>query len=167
MSFYLHTARLILSPLGWQDMEPMARLKADGGAFGGMLGGVRNRAQAEAEMAADVAFWGKRGVGLFAIREQGRFLGMTGVHERPDDRGLALRMALFPWASGRGVAREAASAALCYTLDKPDIERVVAVAREDNIASRVVLGAIGMVECERFLRNGTEMVVYESLRPLD
>ncbi|MCX5615251.1 GNAT family N-acetyltransferase [Bombella saccharophila] len=156
----LRTARLLLRPVNWPDMEDMARLKADGAAFGSMLGGVRSRAQAEAEMAEDVAFWAERGVGIFSIIEQNRFVGMTGVHERPDGRGLGLRFALFPWASGRGIAREAAAIALNFVLDT-GIERVVAVAREDNRASRLVLGSIGMSLLDQFERDGHTMLVYE------
>ncbi len=159
----LQTARLILRPVNWPDMEDMARLKADVGAFGCMLGGVRGRARAEAEMAEDVAFWAERGVGIFSIFEQGRFVGMTGVHERPDGRGLGLRIALFPWASGRGIAREAAGAALNFVLDQ-GVERVVAVAREDNLPSRIVLGGIGMAQVEQFERDGHVMLVYERRR---
>jgi hypothetical protein len=36
------------------------------------------------------------------------------------------------------------------------------VSREDNIASRTVLGAIGMRECGTFLRAGDRMLIYES-----
>jgi hypothetical protein len=41
---------------------------------------------------------------------------------------------------------------------------VVAVARESNVASRMVLGGIGMVECDAYLRDGYRVVVYESVR---
>lgn len=155
----LHTARLVLAPVGWHDMDDMARLKANAGAFGRMLGGVRSRMDAEREMGEDVAFWGAHGVGMFTIRENGVFLGMTGVHERPDGRGMALRIALFPTASGRGIAREAAGRALSFVLEN-GVDRVVAVAREDNLPSRIVLGSIGMAHAETFMRGSTRMFLY-------
>jgi hypothetical protein len=37
------------------------------------------------------------------------------------------------------------------------------VARENNFASRMVLGGIGMRECDRFVQQGYVMVVYESV----
>jgi hypothetical protein len=52
----LRTARLVLEPVSWRNLDEVAALKADAGAFGLMLGGVRNRVQTEAEMAQDVAF---------------------------------------------------------------------------------------------------------------
>ena len=159
----VRTARLLLAPVQWRDMDDMAALKGDAGAFGLMLGGVRSRVQAEAEMADDLAFWARRGVGIFTVREVGRFLGMTGMHERPDGRGLSLRFALFPWARGRGVAREAAAAALRFAHDAGEV-RVIAVAREDNFGSRTTLGGIGMTVVDRFERDGSPMLVYESIR---
>ncbi|AQS87483.1 acetyltransferase [Neoasaia chiangmaiensis NBRC 101099] len=160
----IQTPRLLLEAVNWRDMEDMARLKADAGAFGKMLGGVRSRAQAEEEMADDLSFWARRGVGIFSIRENDVFLGMTGVHERPDGRGLGLRFALRPVASGRGIAREAAGAALRFVLDAGE-PRVVAVSREDNMGSRIVLGSIGMHHADTFERDGYTMLVYEIVRP--
>ena len=159
----VRTARLLLAPVQWRDMDDMAALKGDAGAFGLMLGGVRSRVQAEAEMADDLAFWARRGVGIFTVREEGRFLGMTGMHERPDGRGLSLRFALFPWARGRGIAREAAAAALRFAHDAGEV-LVIAVAREDNFASRTTLGGIGMTVAGGFERDGSPMLVYESVR---
>lgn len=156
----IRTARLVLTPVNWPDLEDMVALKGNAGAFARMLGGVRNRTTAEQEMAEDVSFWARRGVGIFAIRENGRFVGITGVHERPDGRGLGLRFALFPWAAGRGIAREAAAAALRYVLDCGE-KRIVAVAREDNLASRTVLGSLGLHHTQTFDRNGDTMLLYE------
>ncbi|MDF7674074.1 GNAT family N-acetyltransferase [Acetobacteraceae bacterium ESL0709] len=156
----LRTARLVLRPVNWRDMEDMARLKSNIGAFGAMLGGVRTRDQAERDMAEDIAFWARRGVGIFSVFEKDAFVGMTGVHDRPDGRGLGLRIALFPQVSGRGIAREAAGRALSFTLDAGE-ERVVAVTREDNIASRIVLGSIGMSLVGQFPRDGQIMLLYE------
>ncbi|MCQ9155017.1 GNAT family N-acetyltransferase [Acidomonas methanolica] len=158
----VRTARLVLEPVTWRDMEDMARLKGNAASYGRMLGGVRSRLQAEEEMAEEITFWARRGVGIFTIRENGVFEGMTGVHERPDGRGMALRFALMPSAAGRGIGREAANAALRFVLDQ-GIDRVVAVAREDNLASRIVLGSIGMQLCDTFERDGYTMLVYEAL----
>jgi hypothetical protein len=39
----------------------------------------------------------------------------------------------------------------------------VAVARENNFASRMVLGGIGMTECGGFVQQGHQMVIYQSV----
>jgi RimJ/RimL family protein N-acetyltransferase len=159
----IRTARLTLRPVGWSDLPEITKLKGDPAAFAQMLGGVRTPTQAASDMADDVAFWGKEGVGIFTIREDGVFRGITGVHERPDGRGIGLRFALHPSARGRGLAREAAAAALRFAHDE-GIRRVVAVSRAENRSSRLVLGSIGMTLRDQFERDGHTMLLYESIR---
>jgi RimJ/RimL family protein N-acetyltransferase len=74
-----------------------------------------------------------------------------------------LRFAVWPDARGRGLAREAASAALRFAHDQAGLKRIIAVARSENYGSRMVLGSIGMHECDAFLRDGHIMLVYESV----
>ena len=163
-AWVVRTARLVLTPVCWSDLADLAAIKADPLVFALMLGGVRTRARAVEELALDQQFWAARGVGIWTVREAGTFLGLAGLHLRPDGRGMALRFGLWPDARGRGLAREAGRAALGFAHDRAGIARVIAVAREDNFASRTVLGGIGMAECEGFRQRGHWMVLYESVR---
>ena len=162
----IRTGRLVLSPVAPSDLVDLQSLKADPMVFAIMLGGVRSAIQASEELAADIAFWGAHGVGLWAVRRaaDAAFLGLTGLHHRADGRGLALRIAFTTGAHGRGYASEAAGAALRFAHDRAGIDRVVAATRETNIGSRQVLGAIGMVPCETYDRDGVTILVYESRR---
>lgn len=162
----LRTGRLRLIPVAWSDLPGLIALKSDPRVFAVMLGGVRSPVRAAEELAQDIAAWGARGYGIWTVRDAatGAFLGLTGLMDRPDGRGTALRFALWPEARGRGLAREAAGAALMFGHETAGLARIVAVARADNTASRAVLGGIGMVERERFLRDGTEMVLFDSRR---
>lgn len=165
----LRTGRLLLNPVAWTDLPDLIALKSDPRVFAVMLGGVRTRVQAAEELAADIRFWAARGYGIWTLRmagsaEPGAFQGLTGLMERTDGLGVALRFALWPEARGRGLAREAAGAALMFGHERAGLARIVAVAREDNVASRTVLGGIGMVERARFIRDGREMVLYDSRR---
>lgn len=169
----LHTARLVLTPVGGADLPDLIAIKADPRVFSVMLRGVRSPAQTQEELARDVAGWGANGFGMWTIREAGSrvpgrpgaaFVGITGLERRPDGRGVALRFALWPEAQGRGLAREAAAAALRFGHDEAGLQRIVAVARASNFASRTVLGSIGMTACDSFVQNGWPMVMYESCR---
>jgi hypothetical protein len=159
----LRTARLVLTPIGGADMVDFRAIKADPAVFAVMKGGVRGYAQTGEDLAQHVIAWGRHGFGIWAIRERGRFVGITGLEHRTDGRGVALRFALWPEAQGRGLAREAAFAALCFGHDRAGLERIVAVARESNFGSRIVLGGIGMRACERFDQRGHTMLLYESI----
>jgi RimJ/RimL family protein N-acetyltransferase len=164
----LLTARLSLTPVGGADLGDLRALKADPRVFAVMLGGVRSWAETADELAEDVRFWGAHGYGIWAVRERpgGGFLGIAGLKDRPDGRGVALRFALWPEAQGRGLAREAAFAALRHGHEQARLARIIAVARTSNVASRTLLGGIGMTECDRFTQRGFAMVVYESQRAM-
>lgn len=129
-----------------------------------MLHGTRTPERAREELEDDRESWLVRGYGTWAVyeRETGDFLGITGLMERPDGRGLALRYALWPACRGKGFAREAARAALAFGFRR-DLTRIIAVAWEGNMSSRLVLADIGMRECDSFIYRGRHMLVFEAL----
>ncbi|WP_158925929.1 GNAT family N-acetyltransferase [Acidisphaera sp. S103] len=162
-AWVLRTARLVLSPVGGGDLADLRAIKADPAVFAVMLGGVRDLTQTADDLAHNVIAWGQHGFGIWAIRESGRFVGITGLEHRTDGRGVALRFALWPEAQGRGLAREAAFAALRFGHDRAGLSRIVAAARESNFGSRMVLGGIGMREAGSFEQRGYTMILYESI----
>jgi RimJ/RimL family protein N-acetyltransferase len=113
----------------------------------------------------DIDFWAVRGYGTWSVfvRGSGEFLGICGLMERPDGRGVALRYALWPECRGKGYAREAARAALDFG-HAAGLSRIIAVARETNEASREVMEDIGMRPAGGFTHKGQAMVVYESVK---
>lgn len=159
----LRTGRLLMTPVNGADLPELRQIKASPSVFAVMLGGVRNHAQTADDLANDVCHWGRHGFGIWALRENGRFVGITGLEHRPDGRGVALRFALWPEAQGRGLAREAALAAVRFGHDRAELARIIAVARESNFGSRMILGGIGMHALETFQQRGHTMVLYESL----
>ncbi len=161
----LHTPRLSLLPPGPEHLDELIRLKSDERVFGFMLHGTRSAERTREELEDDMEFWLVRGYGTWSVFERatGDFLGICGLMERPDGRGVALRFALWPECRGKGYAREAAAAAL-EAGHRAGLARIIAVARETNLASRGVLGDIGMRECGEFRHQGHRMVVFESLR---
>ncbi len=161
----IQTGRLRLIPVNWQDLPDLVSLKGDPGVYAQMLGGVAGPQRVAEELARDTSFWAARGVGMWMVREGGAAVGLTGIHDRPDGRGLALRFAFRPEARGKGLGREAAGAGLRFAHDRAGLARVIAVARQGNIASRTLLGSIGMRSFETFLRDGEQVHVYESCAP--
>ena len=158
------TARLSLLPPGPEHLDDIIRLKADPRVFGVMLHGVRTPERTREELLDDIEFWTVRGYGIWSVFERatGDFLGIAGLMERPDGRGVALRFALWPECRGKGFAREAARAALAFG-HAAGLARIIAVARADNTASRAVLTDLGMREAARYQHQGHEMLLYESL----
>jgi len=161
----VRTARLTLAPPGRENLPDLARLKGDPRVFEFMLHGVRTPERARDELEDDIAVWEVRGYGTWCVflTETGDFLGIAGLMERPDGRGVALRFALWPECRGKGYAREAGLAALDFG-HRAGLNRIIAVAWVENLASRQVLLDIGMVECDAFSRPDRRMLVYESRR---
>ncbi|MFC3126402.1 GNAT family N-acetyltransferase [Pseudoroseomonas globiformis] len=162
----MRTPRLVLRPVGHGHLAELVALKADEAAFGLMLHGVRTPERSEQELREDIAFWAARGYGTWAVHraEDDAFLGITGLMERPDGRGVALRFALWPWSRGKGYAREAARAALDFG-HRAGLRRIIAVARESNHASRAVLADLGLRDVGNFEHQGHSMLILESLSP--
>jgi RimJ/RimL family protein N-acetyltransferase len=162
-TWVLRTARLVLTPVGGSDLADLRAFKADPSVFAVMLGGVRNHAQTAEDLAHDVVNWGRYGFGIWAVREAGHFVGITGLEHRADGRGVAMRFAVSHEAQGRGLAREAAYAALRFGHDRAGLPRIIAAARESNFGSRTVLGGIGMRKAGTFQQFGYTMILYESV----
>lgn len=162
----LWTGRLLLAPVSWSDLSDLVALKGDPRAYAVMLGGVRTPVVVADELACETADWARLGYGMWTIRaaRAGRFVGVAGLQARQDRLGVGLRFALSPAETRKGNAGEAASAVLRFGHDVAGLSKIVAVAREDNIASRQVLGAIGMRETGAFLRNENLMLVFASER---
>jgi RimJ/RimL family protein N-acetyltransferase len=158
------TGRLSMLPPAPEQLPDLIRLKADERVFGFMLHGVRTPARTREELEDDIDFWQVRGYGTWSVfvRGSGEFLGICGLMERPDGRGVALRYALWPECRGKGYAREAARAALDFG-HAAGLKRIIAVARYTNHASRAVMTDIGMRPCADFMHKGEAMLVFESL----
>jgi RimJ/RimL family protein N-acetyltransferase len=109
-----------------------------------------------------LAHWDRHGFGLWALhdRTDGRFVGRCGVaylHDFPDAE-LAYTLARRYW--GRGLATEAARAALAHALGALRLPRVVGVALVENLASQKVLLKAGMTLQGPYRYDGKDARLY-------
>lgn len=89
----------------------------------------------------------ERGAGAMAIAMHGEeaAIGYCGLRPLPDrPRALELLYALSPPHWGRGLATEAAQAAVAWAFDALDIDEVIGLAAPLNLASRRVMVKLGM-----------------------
>lgn len=166
------TDRLSLAPVCADDFEDLAAFKSDPQSFSNMLGGLRTASETQEELAMDQLFWKQHGAGMFTVRlryesltAKGKFVGIAGVHQRPDWPGFALRFAIAPPFRGKGMGKEAASATLNF-LFQAGISPIIAVVREDNLPSRFILESVGMSVRGIFMRKNVPMWLYEAVMPL-
>ncbi|MFT8711491.1 GNAT family N-acetyltransferase [Komagataeibacter rhaeticus] len=161
----IRTARLQLDPVSWTDLEDVVRLKASAGVTGRLAGGVCNRALSEQDMMTDLMTWGREGVGMFTIRQQGHFIGLAGVQPSttlPDCHEM--QFAIVPQAHDTTLTREAASTALAFA-HAGGVERVIAYVRAEDIVARQVFGGAGMRACAAPQAGRPDILLYHSTRP--
>ena len=77
---------------------------------------------------------------------EGELVGWCGLGPLPTEESeIEIYYGLSSAAWGRGIATEAAAALLGYGFESAGLERIVAIVRPENPASRRVLEKIGMV----------------------
>ena len=67
---------------------------------------------------------------------------------------------------GRGLATEAARAALQDAYQRTDLDRIISVARPANIASIRIMEKLGLVKASEFLNDGVPLLKYEITRAM-
>ena len=117
------------------------------------------------EVAYQQAGQDERGWSVWAVerRDDGRFLGDCGLqpleHKGPE---VELGYDLHPDVWGQGLATEAARAVVQAARGPLGLDRVVAVVKPANAASRRVLEKAGLREAGRRGAYGELMVLYET-----
>ncbi|MET9762717.1 GNAT family N-acetyltransferase [Streptomyces sp. NPDC006372] len=147
----LLTARLRLRPWRDDDLDPLAEMYADPEVMRYIGdGSVRAREETAASLSRMRVEWEERGHGMFAVelRRTGELTGWTGttvpdfLPEVLPGVEIGWRLAHRFW--GRGLATEAARAALGHAFDIVGLERVLSICNVDNAASEGVMRKLGM-----------------------
>jgi ribosomal-protein-alanine N-acetyltransferase len=162
----LETPRLRLRPLAPGDLAALTRIWTDPEVSRLLLSRPRDRSEVEARlrgMLAHARLWGMWGIELRATDE---LVGRCGFYPYSGEgaRGggpepeLAFLLARAQW--GRGLATEAARAALAALLWTHPQARAVALVRPEHAACRRVLEKVGLAEERRVVVAGVEVVRY-------
>jgi len=147
----LVTARLRLRMWRREDADAFAELNAQPEVMRYLRDGApMSREDSDRLLDACEEHWRRHGFGLWAVelRGSGEFVGFTGLAyptflpEVMPDVEVGWRLAHRFWK--RGYATEGGRAALTYGFDQLGLERVVSIARLDNLASRRVMEKLGM-----------------------
>lgn len=152
----LETDYLLLRPWQPDDLPDFARLNADPevmACFPAPLNRVRS--DELAQRLADELL--QRGWGIWALelKQEQRFIGFTGIQPSsdfpfPDSVEIGWRLARDCW--GRGLASEAARAALEYGFGSLQLPEIIAFTSVRNTRSRRLMERLGMRDsAENFL----------------
>jgi RimJ/RimL family protein N-acetyltransferase len=143
------TPRVLLRHWREEDREPFAAMGADPEVMEHFPAQL-SRAQSDAFIDGLGALLESRGWGLWALEElaTGRFIGFTGLNvpgfEAPFMPATEIGWRLRRDAWGRGLASEAARAALVYAFEDLGLDEVVSFTATTNLRSQAVMRRIGM-----------------------
>ncbi len=147
----LTTQRLTLRPFAADDLDALARIYGNAEVMAIRKYGALTREQTAVKLDKIVAHWKAHGFGMWAVSEQGddTVIGECGLRytDDPEDNDpteIELSYGLLPSHWGKGLATEAARAALDFGFGPGGIERVIAIAQGQNTGSHRVLEKLGM-----------------------
>jgi RimJ/RimL family protein N-acetyltransferase len=133
------TDRLLLRELRPDDIEGYAAMCADPEVMRYLSpdGAVLSREDAWQQMAAFAGHWVLRGYGMWVVEERtsGRFVGRVGLHFPEGWPGQEVGWALARRFWGRGLAEEAARAAVRFAFERLGWQEVISLIHPDNSRS--------------------------------
>jgi RimJ/RimL family protein N-acetyltransferase len=143
----LTTARLTLRMPVLADFEHHAAFHASPRAA--WEGGAKSRKAAWGIWAGDVACWTLRGYGAFTVLHDQDFVGEVGIYHPDHFPGPEFGWMVTGKAEGKGIAFEAATAALAWvrdTFDWPDITSIIDPGNARSIALGLRLGGTAVID---------------------
>jgi RimJ/RimL family protein N-acetyltransferase len=167
-SLHLETDRLVLRPLSLGDLDEMATLLGDAEALT-LWGDPLDRAGARSWIERNLARYEADGFGRCAVvmRETGELVGDCGlirtVVEGTGEIELGWIVRHSHW--NRGIATEAAAAWRDHAFGTLELERLVSMVSERNVASRRVAEKLGMAVEREAMWGGLPHLMYSMRRP--
>jgi [ribosomal protein S5]-alanine N-acetyltransferase len=164
----VETPRLRIRPFDpAADAEPLHELWGDARAMRFIPGAAQATVEATRRRLESALERAPAGWGFWGLEErEGRLIGGAGVFpEAWEGPEFELAYHVVPSAWGRGYATEAGRALLEATWRETDLDRVVAFAFEDNVASTRVMRKLGMRFQGHVDYRGYDVVHYAIDRP--
>lgn len=142
----LETDRLILRPMNENDIDPVYEMRRDRDIMRFIREPVTNRAEAENWVNLISSRWAVERIGFCSLIEKqtGKFAGWCGLWQLKETDEIEVGYAIAKEFWGKGYASESAEAFLEYGFKELNLEKIVAVARSENTASRRVMEKLGM-----------------------
>jgi len=164
----LETERLVLGPWQSSDWTAFRSIATDTEVMRYITGGtpwtddqIRNFVDRQVKLYSERGFcrW------KLLAKTTGEMIGFCGVGFWSDAPDPEIGWWLAPRFWGRGLATEAARTALRDVFERVRLERIISVARPENVASIRIMEKLGLkLECE-FENQGVRLVRYAIGRP--
>lgn len=163
----IETPRLWLRHFTLDDLEDLFHIYSNSEVMKYIGKGVRTRDETEAGLINMMQHW-QHGFGMWAVihKDSGKLIGRCGLCflERTLEIELGYTLDKPYW--NQGLATEASLASLKHGFENVGLNRIVAIARPENIASQRVMQKVGM-EYEKDAYYYNSHVVYYALSRTD
>ena len=157
----IETPRLRMRPVSEHDVDLLHRIWTDPDVRRYLWDDrVIEREVAAEVVHASLADWRERGYGLWVVEEANTPIGFTGFRSSSEDARPELLFGFLPTHWHRGLATEAAQAALDYAFHVVRCDAIWGATDPPNSASVRVMERIGMVFERRGELGGLEAVFY-------
>ncbi len=166
----IETGRLQLRPFEEGDANSVG-FYADPDVMRYIPGGAGDPALLDSRFRARLAKtsdqWTRHGFGMWAIvlKSSGSIIGHCGLQHLPDGDEVEVYYLLDKPFWNQGIATEATRAALAFGFERAGLERIVAIAMPENVASRRVMEKSGMRLEGAAHHYGIDCVKYALTRP--
>lgn len=159
----IETERLIMRPFVEDDFDALCKIRSDlevmkymGGVESTKPKKIRERFDYYLEHQKKYGF----AVSAVILKETDELIGSAGLQRLDDGEEIEVGYGFDKPFWGKGFAGESAKAWLHYGFGNLGLERIVAVAIPENIASRHVMEKLGMTYKKNTMHYGSECVYY-------
>ena len=161
----IETARLYLRQFTLDDLDDLYRIYSDPEIMN-YLTGVRSREATETAIHTMLKRWEENNLGMWALvhKIDGKMIGRCGLGFLDNTQEVELGYALDKVYWNQGLATEASFASLNYGFQILNLDRIVAIARPENIASQRVIQKVGMKYEKNAHYYETDVVYYSISR---
>jgi len=157
----LETERLIMRPIIPTDAEAMYRLNLDPDVIR-YTGDVAFKSVEDSfEFYSNYDDYARTRMGRFStfLKSDNTFLGWCGLKQIEEQVDLGYRFLKAHW--GKGYATESSIASLDYGFNEIGLDKVIAHAIKENVASYKVMEKLGMRFVKDMIYDGADAVMYE------
>lgn len=161
----VETARLQLRMFRPDDLDSLAALLSDRDVMRYVGDGQPvSREVTDSALQSIILHWQSHGFGRWAVidKETETFIGFGGLRSLMGIPEVVYHFAKSHW--GRGLATELARASLRYGFQEHQFERILAIAKPENLASIHVMEKVGMRYDKHTSYYDIEVVQYEISR---
>jgi RimJ/RimL family protein N-acetyltransferase len=157
----LETDRLLLRGFRNEDLDTLTAFCADEEVMH-FIGGTTDRTGAWRQMAFALGHWQLRGSGFWAVerKSDGALIGRIGCLEPEGWPGFEVGWMLGRQYWGHGYAYEAAAAAIDYSFDVLNKQRVISLIDPENEASIALALRLGESPGDETTVHDTRVIVY-------